>query len=157
MNRVNDIINELEVQVEPLKEQKEKALEYLKVKEELEEIEIALITNDITKINYQYQQNKRKIDELNEELVSITTTTNTNEVKIEEFKTKLNELNEKINVKQQELLELTSKVEKINSQKQIILERKKYEVEDSKLHDNLIVLKEKELALKIKLVIFKMK
>ena len=33
MNRVNDIINELEVQVEPLKEQKEKALEYLKVKE----------------------------------------------------------------------------------------------------------------------------
>ncbi|NLL44747.1 MAG: chromosome segregation protein SMC [Mollicutes bacterium] len=151
MNRVNDIINELEVQVEPLKEQKEKALEYLKVKEELEEIEIALITNDITKINYQYQQNKRKIDELNEELVSITTTTNTNEVKIEEFKTKLNELNEKINVKQQELLELTSKVEKINSQKQIILERKKYEVEDSKLHDNLIVLKEKELALKNKI------
>lgn len=148
MNRVNDIISELEVQVEPLKEQKEKALEYLKIKDELEEVEIALITNDITKINYQYQQNKKRIDELNEEIVTIATTSNTNEVKIEEFKNKLNILNENINNKQQELLNLTSKVEKINSQKQIILERKKYEVEDSKLHDNLVILKEKELALK---------
>jgi chromosome segregation protein len=148
MNRVNDIISELEVQVEPLKEQKEKALEYLKVKNELEDIEIALITNDITNINYKYQQNKKRIDELNEEIVTIATTNNTNEVKIEDFKAKINQLDEKISSNQKMLLTLTSKVEQINSQKQIILERKKYEVEDSKLHDNLVILKEKELKLK---------
>ena len=43
---------------------------------------------------------------------------------------------------------MTSTVEKINAKKQIILERKKYEVEDTKLHDNLIKLREEELSLK---------
>ena len=42
---------------------------------------------------------------------------------------------------------MTSNVEKINAKKQIILERKKYEVEDTKLHDSLISLKEEELNL----------
>lgn len=148
MNRVNDIVSELELQVEPLKEQKEEALEYLKVKKELEDIEIALITDDITNINYKYQNNKKKIDVLNEEIISIATTNNTNEVKIEDFKIKLNKLDEEINYNQKQLVIFTSKVEQINSQKQIILERKKYEVEDSKLHTNLVALKERELKVK---------
>ena len=39
-------------------------------------------------------------------------------------------------------------MKEINSQKEIIVERKKYEVDDIKLHDSLIELKEKELKLK---------
>ena len=53
----------------------------------------------------------------------------------------------KITELQRNLLESTSNVEKINSRKQIILERKKYEVDNAKLHDNLINLKEQELNL----------
>ena len=45
MNRVDDIIAELEVQVEPLKEQSRDALEYLENKEKLQDIEVALIFN----------------------------------------------------------------------------------------------------------------
>ena len=56
LNRINDIIKELEPQIEPLKEAKEKALEYTRAKDELEDVEIALITEDITNINYQYQE-----------------------------------------------------------------------------------------------------
>ena len=47
LDRVEDIIKELEVQVEPLKEQSEKAKEYKTLKEELENLEIALIAYDI--------------------------------------------------------------------------------------------------------------
>ena len=65
MNRVNDIISELEVQIEPLREQKVKALEYFSLNDELKELEISLVAHEITEINFKYQENKNKIDELN--------------------------------------------------------------------------------------------
>jgi len=147
MNRVNDIIKELETQVEPLREQKIKAEEYINLTEDLKELEISLIASDITNINYKYQENKKKIDELNKEIVSLNTSNSTNEAKTSSYKLKINNIEEEIRKSQKELLELTSMVEKINARKQIILERKKYEVEDAKVHDNLINLKEEELNL----------
>ncbi|MGE5455595.1 MAG: chromosome segregation SMC family protein [Ignavibacteriales bacterium] len=147
MNRVTDIINELETQVGPLKEQKEKALAYLSAKEELESIEIALITEDITNINYKYKEKKSKVDEINNELLTLTTSNTGYEAKIEEYKLNINKVSNELNIKQQSLIDVTTKVEKINSQKKIILERQKYNVEDSKLHNNLIELKETELKL----------
>lgn len=147
MNRVTDIINELETQVGPLREQKEKALAYLSAKEELESIEIALITEDITSINYKYKEKKSKVDEINNELLTLTTSNTGYEAKIEEYKLNINKVSNELNIKQQSLIDVTTKVEKINSQKKIILERQKYNVEDSKLHNNLIELKETELKL----------
>ena len=145
MDRVNDIIKELEVQVGPLKEQKRIALEYLDLEDELKHLEIALIVDDVNRINLTYKQNKQRIEQLNNEITSISTNNNTNEVKIENYKKDINNCQIKIQELQKELLASTSNVEKINSRKQIILERKKYEVDDAKLHDNLINLKEQEL------------
>ena len=147
MDRVNDIIKELEVQVEPLKEQKRIALEYLDLEDELKHLEIALIVDDVNRINLTYKQNKQRIEELNNEITSISTNNSTNEVKIENYKKDINSCQIKITELQRNLLESTSNVEKINSRKQIILERKKYEVDNAKLHDNLINLKEQELNL----------
>lgn len=147
MDRVNDIIKELEVQVEPLKEQKRIALEYLDLEDELKHLEIALIVDDVNRINLTYKQNKQRIEQLNNEITSISTNNNTNEVKIENYKKDINNCQIKITELQRNLLESTSNVEKINSRKQIILERKKYEVDNAKLHDNLINLKEQELNL----------
>lgn len=147
MDRVNDIIKELEVQVEPLKEQKRIALEYLDLEDELKHLEIALIVDDVNRINLTYKQNKQRIEELNNEITSISTNNSTNEVKIENYKKDINNCQIKITELQRNLLESTSNVEKINSRKQIILERKKYEVDNAKLHDNLINLKEQELNL----------
>jgi len=147
MSRVNDIISELEVQVNPLKEQKEKALKYNKLNEELESIEVALITTEITNINFEYQNNKNKIDEINNEIISISTNNSTNESKIEEYKLEISKINSKISVLNQRYLEQVKEIERINSAKNILLERQKYNVVDSKLHNNLIDLKEKELKL----------
>jgi len=147
MNRVSDIIKELEVQIEPLREQKIKALEYINLNEELKELEISLIANDITEINYKYQDNKNKIDELNKEIISLNTNNSSNEAKSSKFKLEINSLENEIHKLQSNLLTMTSNVERINAKKQIILERKKYEIEDTKLHDSLIKLKEEELNL----------
>lgn len=148
MNRVGDIIKELEVQIEPLREQKIKANEYQNLNDELKELEISLIASDITNINYKYQLNKKKIDELNEEIIGLNTNNASNEAKTSSYKLEINNLDIKIKDMQKSLLEMTSLVEKINARKHIIFERKKYEVEDSKLHDSLINLKEDELNLK---------
>lgn len=147
MSRVEDIIGELEKQVLPLKEQKEKALEYLDVKEELEDIEIAVIANDINLINEEYKEKKTLIEKLNTEILSISTSNTGNEARISELKLKIDNLNNDIASKQRELLDITTKVEKINSRKNIILERQKYQVEDSKLHTSLVDTKEKILKI----------
>jgi len=147
MNRVNDIIKELEIQVEPLKEQKEKALNYINIKDELTNIEIALITKDITDINRNYQETKKEVEEITKKLDKMVTSNNVDEIKIEEYKTKINMLDLKIQEMNKQLLEITSNVEKTNSKKQLILERQKYNANDTKLHNNLIDLKEKKLKL----------
>jgi Chromosome segregation ATPases len=145
MSRVTDIIKELETQVEPLREQKRKALEYFEIASELEKLEVALVTDDITSINDKYQNNKKKIEVLNEEISKISTDNTKFEARIEEYKVKQQTINDNISNLQKELLELTTKAEKINSQKEILLERKKYEVDDIKLHNNILELKESEL------------
>ena len=147
MQRVDDIITELASQIEPLRIERDRALEYLSAKEQLESIEIALITSDINKLNSKYQDYKNKVEALNNEILNISISNTSNEAKVEEYRRTISLLDEQINLKQKELLDLTSKVEKINGQKQIILERKKYEVDDAKFHNNLVNLKEEELKL----------
>lgn len=147
MSRVEDIIKELETQIEPLRIQKETLEKYNEYSEELKKLELSLITNDITNINFEFKENKKKIEILSNEILNMNTSSNKSEVALESLKVSLNEINKDIDLKQKSLLELTSKVEKINSQKQIILERKKYEVEDTKLHQNIINLKENELKI----------
>ncbi len=147
MDRVEDIIGELEKQVTPLKEQKEKALEYLDVKENLEQIEVALLATDITNINEEYKNKKALIEKLNTELLSLNTSSSGSEAKITELKAKIDVLNSSLSNKQKELLDATANVEKINGRKNIILERKKYEVDNTKLHNSLIENKEKILKL----------
>ena len=148
MERINDIIKELEVQIEPLRDQKIKALEYLSLNDDLKELEIALIANDITNINYKYQEEKNRIEELNKEIIALGTSNSTNEAKTTSYKVKITNIENEIKETQDRLLELTSEVEKINSRKQIILEKKKLEVDDDKLHNNLISLNEEKLNLK---------
>jgi len=147
MSRVNDIIRELEVRVTPLKEQRDKAIKYNEYRSQLEQIEIALIATDIQKINFAYKENKTKIDILNKELVELTTNTSSNEASLEEAKLRVSKLEIEINSLQQELVEKTKEAEKINSQKNMLIERTKYTVEDTKLHNNMIDLKETTLKL----------
>lgn len=148
MNRVNDIMKELEIQVTPLKEQKEQAEQYLATKNELEQIEIALIASDIEKVNSEYQNKKNRIEILNQELLDANFESNKGEAKIEEYKLKQAKLETEISELQSSLLEYTKLVEQLNSKKTVLLEQKKYQVDDNKLHHEMITLKEEELNLK---------
>ena len=147
-NRINDILKELEDRLEPLKIAKDKAIEYKDVNEKLENLEIALITKDVTNINFEYQESKNKIDILNKDVIELLATNSKNEAKIEKYKTNISSLDKQIKIMQEKVLELTTLSERLNSQKILINERKKNSIEDSKVHQDILTLKEKELSLK---------
>ena len=145
IDRVNDIINELETQVMPLKEQSEKATKYLDAKKELEDVEISLIVTDLDSLNTEYTDSKNKIELLNKEILELSTSNNTFDASLSKKKLELSNINSELYKKQDELVSITKEVEKLNGEKNLISERKKYEVEEIKLHNNMLSLKEDEL------------
>ena len=145
--RVNDIILENEERLSPLKEQSEKAKVYLKDKEELENIEVALVVNDIDKYNYVYKESKEKIEELQLKITEILSKTSHNQANIESIKQRVDDLNRELYEKSQEQAVISANVEKYQGEKNLISERSKYESNDSKLHENIVLLKEQLLSI----------
>ncbi len=145
LERVSDIISELEVQLEPLKEQSIQAKEYLENKRALEQIEVALIAYEIETLNITYQESKNRIQDLNNEIVTLSASSSGSDATIDQEKTNLLKLEKRISELNQELLELTKQEEKLNGEKKILQERSKYDATDNRVHDNITLLKENEL------------
>ncbi|MBR1385862.1 MAG: AAA family ATPase [Bacilli bacterium] len=142
IERVLDIINELELQLTPLEEQAKKAEEYLDAKEKLENVEVALTTEEIDKINYENISSKKRIEELNNEILNLNLKNNNSDMSLSNNKLGLLKLEKEIKEKNERLLLLTSKEEKLNGEKELLKERSKYDASDSKVHNNIASLKE---------------
>ena len=155
LTRVKDIIKELEEQIEPLKIQSEQASKYLKIKENLEQIEIALIANDLEKLNVLYHEQTKQIEDLTNEIIEKTTNITNDDIELEKKKQELEKITTNLTSLQQNLLILTKEEEKLNGEKNIIKERSKYDAEDVKVHENLTNLKEQKLSLNNKLLSIK--
>lgn len=155
LTRVKDIIKELEEQIEPLKIQSEQASKYLKIKENLEQIEIALIANDLEKLNVLYHEQTKQIEDLTNEIIEKTTNITNDDIELEKKKQELEKITTNLTSLQQNLLILTKEEEKLNGEKNIIKERSKYDAEDVKVHENITNLKEQKLSLNNKLLSIK--
>lgn len=142
INRVNDIINELKINLEPLRKQSQDAKKYLELKEELKEIDISLITYDITNLNNKLQKTKTNIDTLNDELVSLSSNTSSYDIDILTKKDKIKEIEDNISEKQKLLIELTKNIEKIDANIKVLKERQKYTKESDEISNNIVSLKE---------------
>ncbi len=148
IEKVDLVIDELLVNLEPLKEQAKKAALYNELKSKLEETEIALIANDIYTINEEYKVVKEESDKLNAKILNIKVNNSEDTSKIESLKLKSIKLDEQITKTNEEVINITSEIASLNSQKQIAIERKNFEVEDVKLQNNIVALKENELNTK---------
>lgn len=146
MNRVCDIMEEIKKQLDPLEEQSKKAHEYKQKQQQLEGLDIALITHDITTLNFDYQNKVEKIEKYNQDIVTLSTASTTNDAKIEQYKQQLSHLEETFNQLQQQYVDQVAIVEQLKSQKNILLESKKYEVEDKKIHEQLVYNQEQVLT-----------
>lgn len=147
LDRVNDIIHELSLSIAPIQEQANKAKRYLKLKEELSDIEISLITNDIYESNTRNEELKIQKEKLNDEILKQRNENITSDVEITKQKEKLKQTDEKLFQKQSELLKLTQEEEQVNTDIILLKERRKYELSEDKKQDSFIQLNDKKLEL----------
>ncbi len=145
LEKVSLLIQELDGQVKPLAKQAEAANKYLKYNAELKNTEITLIANDIKEMNVNYK-------ELNEEKENITTfidnmdlTNNKELANLEKLKLEKIKIEEKITTDSDLLVQFEKNIAELDAKKQLATERKKYEVDDLKLENNIISLKEDTL------------
>ncbi|MDO4996282.1 MAG: AAA family ATPase [Bacilli bacterium] len=137
LDRVNDIIGELELQVEPLREQSIKAKEYLENKNGLDKYEVALLAYDIENINSTLEQDKLKKDKLDTEIMSLSNEASTNDAEYLEDTLLLEKLeNEKTDLNRK-LLTITGEVERINGEKNLLKEKAKAEKSDFEVQEDI--------------------
>lgn len=151
MERVEDIITELENQVGPLKEQSKKAREYLDAKEKLQQVEVGLLAYEITELNIDATKGQKRYEEIEKELLSKSSTTSTSGAEIDTKKLELLKLESIYKQENERLLTLTGEVEKLNGEKKMLQERSKYSSTDARVHDNILLLKEKKSTLETEL------
>lgn len=147
LSKVDLVIGELSVNLEPLREQSEKAKKYEEYKSELEKIEIALLINDISNLNQEYEGSKRSLEDLKAEISEIELHHTRDDAEGEKMKLELLKIESDINKESQNLLKVTEELSSLEANKQLIQERKKYEVDDVKLESNILNLKEEIASL----------
>ena len=157
ISKIKLVIDELEKSVKPLKRQSEIAKKYLKLKEELKNIEIALIASDVSKINIDYKKVKAEVESLEKELAKMTSSDAEDSSKLEKLKLENLKLDEEITKKNNEFLDLTENLASLEAEKLVTMERKKYNASQNNLEEAMIKLKEEELALKKELATEKLK
>ncbi len=142
MDRINDIILELEANLEPLKKQSIDAKKYLENKKQLDEIEVSLIVSEVDEINRDYQNNKALVQTLSEEIIRLEKNSNVDLSKIEELKLIQTKKEEELYGMQGVLTKLAEETQELLGKKNLIVERQKYNAMDTKVHDNMVNIKE---------------
>ena len=149
IDRVNDIITELEMQVGPLKEQSEKAKEYLENKKGLDKYEVALLAYDIENFNIELENSKKRKEKIDSEIVTISNETNKNDAKYIEDNNRLEKLEQERSELNRELLKVTEEKTKLEGERNLLKEKSKTTKEEEELKEeirNLINKREKLLS-----------
>ncbi|BCB03324.1 chromosome segregation protein SMC [Bacillus sp. KH172YL63] len=125
LNRVNDILHELEGQVEPLKIQASMARDYLEKKEELEKFEVALTVYDIEDLHKQWKKLSEEFEQHGNEELALSARIQKKEASLTHSRDKIAALDESISTLQEVLLSTSEELEKLEGRKQVLVERKR--------------------------------
>ncbi|MFW0779932.1 chromosome segregation protein SMC [Rossellomorea marisflavi] len=125
LNRVNDILHELEGQVEPLKIQASMAKDYLEKKEELETFEVSLTVYDIEDLHKQWESLSEEFERHGREEGNLSAVIHGKEADLSGARDKISALDESITGLQEVLLSTSEELEKLEGRKQVLVERKK--------------------------------
>lgn len=136
LDRIGDIVFELEKQLGPLKRQKEKAETYLELKEKLTGIEVNVLVHEITSAKDNLDKLSIQLKELNENQTILDGDILLKENANDEIKKKMFTLDNEINDLQSQLMEAMSEVTKLETSK-IEVDQKRKHVLESKDNDNL--------------------
>lgn len=153
LEKVALVTDELALTVEPLKEQSAVAKKFLEYKRELEDLEISLTTYDITHIHDTYNVLLKEVKDLESQKETLEFKSGKKDSETEKLKVEQLHLDEQIAMLNQKLVDLNEELAKLNSEKTLLLERQKYEIDQAKIDEDLMNLKETELAIQKELAV----
>ena len=129
IERSQDILNELEKQVSPLKRQAKKAKIYKEKKERLEQIEIAVLVDEITSISQDIEDAKKHLFDLETQQAMYQTSIQIQENELNDQRDMVNALEKEINHLQEKLMYTINEIQILETRKIEIDEKRKYTIE----------------------------
>ncbi|RYL95368.1 chromosome segregation protein SMC [Sporolactobacillus sp. THM7-4] len=125
LNRVEDILHELQDRMEPLEEQASVAKDYLAKKAELEEVDVALLAYDIDETHVRWEEAGKKVAALKEKKEELSRIIEKEEKCNQSGRVSLAGLDQDIEQMQSDLAQAGEKLEKLLGQKEVLAERRK--------------------------------
>ena len=137
LDRTFDILSELERQVTPLKRQAHKAELYREKKQRLQEIEVAVLVNDIRSLQMQQTELQKSQFDLDTAQAMHETTIQVHENDNFENKKSLKEYDKQLNSIQEKLVNVINEIAVLETRKAEIDERRKYVIEHASSEDKI--------------------
>ena len=119
MERIGDILHELESRIGPLGEQREKAIQYQGAREELRRLEVNLFLHETEKNRAKLDEQKIALAALQEKLAGIESEDSMLQEASHELEDGIRVLDEKLDEGQKRLLELLSGVESLQGEERL--------------------------------------
>mgnify|MGYP001942758193 FL=1 len=126
LNRLNDIIYEIENQIEPLAHQSKIAKQYKEQAEQLKKLEISVLIAEIEKLHAEWEQLQVQIEEERLQEIEMSTAIQTREARLAEKRHAMQKIDEEIEVLQEKLLMTTQQLEQYEGKKQVWQERSRH-------------------------------
>lgn len=155
LNRVQDIIHELEGQIEPLRMQASIAKDYLEQKEQLETIEVSVLVYEIEDLHKRWQQITNDLKDHKEKEMEYSQELSNKEAAAEDLRNQIAALDESVQDLQQVLLQTSEELEKLEGRKEVMKERlKNSEVNQQQMKKSIEELQARKEAVSIQLTTF---
>ncbi len=122
--RIHDLVSELESQIEPLKQQAEKAETFKTLKEQLKNKEISLYVHQIEGVHASWKELNDRLARLREEQAVLGSFVSAHDVKLEEERQALTKLEDELAALQDELLRCSEESEKAEGYGELLNERR---------------------------------
>ncbi|NCC54846.1 MAG: chromosome segregation protein SMC [Erysipelotrichia bacterium] len=127
--RVEDIIEELEHRVNPLKRQAKKAELFLAKKAELEKIEISVIVDEVEKLQTQIEEIKNKAFDIDSQKAIAEASIQIEDQKNQDARKEMSSLDGEIHRLQTRFMEVVNEISALESRKVELDEKRKYALE----------------------------
>lgn len=143
--RVEDIINELNSQLEPLAVQSDEAKQFLKLKEQLKQFEINIFIHRVKEIEEILQQYTAALTKQHNELQHLTHRRTVSNEQLHSAKVKQQELNEGYDSLQNQIFTHKNNIEKYEGEYKVLQQKLLHTAEDSeRISKELVMLQSKQ-------------
>ncbi len=121
--RIHDLVTELEDQVEPLREQSEKAIHYKALRERLKTKEISMYVHQIEQVHGTWQEATARLDKLQKQQLELSAVVSKHDAHLEKDRLQLREIEEALELLHADMLRYSEEYEKCEGHGEVLKER----------------------------------